>query len=268
MTRRIFMCLCLFLWTLPVKAQEADALFDRLRLPEMISVMRAEGLDYGETLAMDMFAGGASPAWEEMLSDIYDTTRMETLVRARFVAALQDVDTAPLMAFFASDTGREIVTLELSAREAMIDDAVEQAARDTWRLMQDDAPRLEQITRFVEANDLVEANVAGALNASYRFYAGMVEGGGLEMSEADILTDVWSQEEATREDTREWLFGFLLMAYQPLSADQMDSYIALSGSEEGRALNNALFDAFNRMYDDISFGLGLAVAQQMRGQDL
>ena len=122
--------------------------------------------------------------------------------------------------------------------------------------------------RWHSGNDLIEANVAGALNASYRFYAGLVEGGAIEMTESEILADVWSQEEETRTDTTEWLYGFLLMAYQPLDADQMDAYVALSASPEGRALNRALFDAFNKMYDDISYGLGLAVAQQMRGQDL
>ena len=64
----------------------------------------------------------------------------------------------------------------------------------------------------------------------------MVEGGALEMSEGEILADVWAQEEDTRADTEEWLYGFLLLAYQPLSDDQLDDYVALSASPEGRAL--------------------------------
>lgn len=265
---RLSLVILFILAALPLRAQQADALFDKMRLPEMIAIMRAEGVDYGDELARDMFASGQNPAWQDLVSKIYDNDRMETVVRSRFVAAMEGVDTAPLMEFFETQNGQEIVRLELRAREAMIDDAVETAARDAWRQIDAGSPKLAQVTAFVEANDLIEANVAGALNASYKFYAGMVQGGALQMSETEILSDVWSQEEDTRLDTREWLYGFLLMAYQPLDAKQMDAYIALSGSPEGRALNSALFNAFDGMYNDISFALGLAVAQQMRGQDL
>ncbi|MBS0122527.1 DUF2059 domain-containing protein [Thetidibacter halocola] len=269
MLRRLVPILCLVVLALPLRAQTVDALFDQLRLSEMIEVMREEGLDYGRELGTDMFAGGSNPQWTAILDRIYDTGRMEALVRARFDASLTGTDIAPLSDFFTTETGQEIVALELGARQAMIDSATEEAARQTFRERENqDGTRMEQVTAFVEANDLIETNVAGALNASYRFYAGLVEGGGLEMSESEILADVWSQEEDTRGDTREWLFAYLLMAYEPLSDDQMAAYLDLARSPEGQALNRALFDAFNRMYDDISYALGLATAQQMQGQDL
>jgi hypothetical protein len=120
----------------------------------------------------------------------------------------------------------------------------------------------------VEANDLVEANVAGALNASFHFYRGLVEGGAFSMSESDILNEVWGQEEDTRQDTREWLYGFLLLAYRKMADPALETYIDLSASEQGRRLNIALFAGFNRMYDEISYALGLAAAREMQGQDL
>jgi hypothetical protein len=151
----------------------------------------------------------------------------------------------------------------------MVDDGVEAAARDAYAMAKaDDTALLSRVERFVEANDLVEANVEGALNASFQFYRGLVDGGAFEMSEADILADVWAQEDATRADTREWLLGFLLLAYGPLEKAALDDYIALSRSEAGQALNRALFAGFNRMFDEVSYALGLAAARQMQAQEL
>jgi hypothetical protein len=253
----------------PATAAPVDELMQALRLPEMIEVMRAEGLAYGTELGQDLFAGGTSARWEGRLSEVYDTEKMMTVVRGGFTSALQDTDIAPLLSYFESETGQRIVELELEARRAMVEDDVEQAARESYRAMQvDEDPRLDQVARFIAANDLLEANVTGALNASFQFYSGLVDGGGMQMTEADILSDVWAQEEETRFDTEEWLNAFLLMAYAPLEDEVLDTYIDISSSREGKALNRALFTAFNGMYDELSYGLGLVAAQEMQGQDL
>ncbi|CUH77689.1 DUF2059 domain-containing protein [Tropicibacter naphthalenivorans] len=265
--QRIGMTLGAALLAWPLHAAPADDLIDALRLDDMIATMRTEGLAYGAELGEDMFQGGDA-GWQRLLEDIYDTDRMESLIEAEFTAALGDTDLTPLIDFFESDQGQEIVELELAAREAMIDDEVEEMARSTYRFADPDGGRTRQITRFIEANDLLDSNVAGAMNASFRFYLGLVDGGGFEMSESDIIQDVWAQEPETRSDTQEWLYGFLLMAYDPLSDRELDQYIDLSATPEGMALNRALFTAFNKMYDDISYALGLAAAQQMQGQDL
>ena len=156
-----------------------------------------------------------------------------------------------------------------AAREAMIDESTEAAARERFRAIEgSDDPVLLQVERFVEANDLVEANVAGALNASFQFYQGLADGGALEITEGEILSEVWATEEETRADTRDWLYGFMLMAYTPLKQDQLEDYVALSATEEGRLMNRALFEGFNTMYDSISYALGLAAAREMQGEDL
>jgi len=88
------------------------------------------------------------------------------------------------------------------------------------------------------------------------------------MSERDILAEVWSSEEETRVDTREWVYAFLLMAYRPLEDGVVEEYTDLSRTAPGRALNRALFAGFNTMYDDISYALGMAVAREMQVQEL
>ncbi|APZ54811.1 DUF2059 domain-containing protein [Salipiger abyssi] len=249
--------------------EPTDALLDALGLPKIVQIMREEGMDYAREMAIDLMPGGATPAWQASVGTIYDTGAMEDMVRARFAESFGETDATPLLTFFTGETGSRIVDVELSARRAMIDDDVETAAREAFRGLDGSSdPRLATITEFVQENDLVEANVVGALNASYQFYLGLTNGGALEMTERDILTEVWSQEAETRIDTREWLYGFLLMAYGPIAQEDLETYVALSVSPEGRAMNRALFAGFNAMYDEISYALGLAAAEQMMAQEL
>lgn len=252
---------------MPGQAAQVEDLYDALRLDEMITVMREEGLAYGDELAEQMLPTGTA-AWSNLISEIYDTERMGTIVEARFAQELSETDIAPLVSFFQSEPGARIVELELEARRAMIEPRVEEAARAAFREADPDDARQQQLEMFIDSNDLLEGNVASALNASLRFYNGMVDGGAFVMSESDILQDVWAQEAETRSDTQEWLYAFLMLAYEPLPDDALDRYIALSATEAGRDLNRALFNAFGAAYDEISYALGLSLAGQMQGQDL
>lgn len=253
----------------PVRAETSDKVLDALNLDGLLRIMRTEGLEYGRDMALDMFGRPDVARWSTQVSDIYDIARMETLIRRAFEEALDAEQTRPLHGFLTSEEGARIIGLELSAREAMVDPDTEEAARAAFRAIDgEDQQTLRQIEAFIRANDLIEANVAGAMNASYQFYRGLADGGALALTESEMLADVWSQEEETRDDTREWLFAFLLLAYSPLEAEVLDDYVAFSSSPPGRALNGALFAAFNEMYDSISYALGLAAAGQMTAQDL
>lgn len=259
----------LIAWSVPAWATPTNDLLNALGVPQIVDIMREEGVEYGETLATDMVPSGVTAGWIATVDRIYDEDRMLATVQEVFAKEFGDADTAPLLDFFESQTGQQIVSLELSARNAMREDEIEDAARASFLDLEgtDSAP-LAAITDFVETNDLIEANLVGALNANYMFYLGLVDGGALDMSEADILTEVWSAEEETRADTREWVFAFLLMAYRPLEDGVVEDYTELSRTEAGRALNRALFAGFNKMYDDISYALGMAVARQMQVQEL
>lgn len=262
---------------MPVMAEKVptDALLDLLGLPKTVEVMRREGMTYGDDLAKEMLGSAGSESWDEAVARIYDPARMEATVRAGFAKAWAEEkgDIAPLTAFFGSERGQQVVQLEISARDAMANEAIEDVARSRWlELSEDDTadkePRLKLIRQFIETNDLINANVVGGMNSSYEFYLGLVNGGAFEMSEDDILREVWSTEGETRSDTREWLFAYMLMAYKPLEPDLLEEYVTLAATENGKALNRALFAGFDRMYSDISYALGLALAQQMTAQEL
>ena len=255
-------------------ARPTDKLLDLLGLPETISIMRDEGIAYADELATDMLATGPNALWAEKVEVIYDPARMEETVREGFAQSFEGFDVSPrtLEQFFGSELGQDVIRLEISAREAMTDQAIEDAARAAYvdRAGGDDAEaaRLEQLSDFVEANDLIEANVVGGLNTTIKFYQGLVDGGALEMSEDDILREVWQSEPETRSDTEEWIFAFLMMAYRPLEDGALAQYAQVAESPEGQAMNRALFAGFDQMYGDISYALGRAIAQQMNVQDL
>lgn len=254
-------------------AADAAALYDILRLSDMLAILQTEGEEYGRSLDDEMFAGGGGAGWAAKVAGIYDIARMERDFSASFAAALADdaEAVAQAAAFFASGAGARILTLELDARRALMDEAAEDAAKLEWsRIAAEDGPRAALIRRFAETNDLIESNVSGALNANLAFFRGLADGGalGAEMTEDEMLSSVWSQEPEVRQQTTDWLFPYLTLAYAPLTDAELESYIAFSQSPAGQRLNAALFAAFADVFDPISRALGAAAAIQMQGQDI
>ena len=256
------------------RADRIAGLSATLQIGLILEVMRTEGLDYGTTLETDMFPGKGGTGWADRVGRIYDVTAMQARFDTAFVEALAQASDGALDvmdAFFASERGQRILTLELEARRALLDDAAEEAAKLNFEEMTArNDPRVDLITRFAEANDLIEMNVAGALNANLAFFRGLSNAGAVDgkMTEDQILSTVWAQEIDIRSETESWLYPYLALAYQPLSDEDMDAYLAFSVVAEGRALNAALFAAFDSLFTAISADLGLAAANQMRGEDI
>lgn len=138
------------------------------------------------------------------------------------------------------------------------------------KLREADPARFGLLEEFVEVNDLIESNVMGAMNSNYAFYIGLMEGEafGDGLTERDILADVWEQEAEIRADTEDWVYSYLALAYDPLTDEDIEAYIALSETEEGRALNRAMFAAFDELFVSISRRLGYGAAGFMAGQDI
>lgn len=263
----------LFCATLTVQAVHADDVDDlvaALRLDDMVQIMRAEGIIYGEELALEMFANGTSQTWKDQVSHIYDADTMFNQVEAGLRIGLEGTPgLTDLVAFFQSDLGAKIVSLELDAREAMVEDDIEQAAIETYGALDGtDDPDLVAVTRFVEANDMIAFNVSATLNSFYHFYVGLVDGGASDMTERELLASIWDQEDMIRDDTRDWIYGYLLLAYDLLETSEINAYADLSMTPAGQKLNAALFAGYNTMYDDVSYALGIAAAGQMSAQDL
>lgn len=258
----------------PLGAQQdavADNLTQALRLPDLIQVMHDEGLDYGQQLAKQLFPGDDDATWKATVRRIYDPKTMMKVFEADFRPRLTDLQRQTAIAFLTTPLGRRIVLLEISARRQLLDPDAETAAEAVVRRMAAaNAPRLQMLRRFAQINGLVEANVAGALNANFGFYTGLAEGQapGFDLSRATILSDVTGQQAEVRKETIAWLFPFLVTAYKPLSDAELKRYIAFSQSPGGRALNQALFASFDVMFVHISHELGLAAANVLAGENL
>lgn len=260
--------LALILLALPLRADEIDRLMTALHFEETVDIMRAEGLRYGGDVGEEMLSVAEQARWDRVVNGVYDAGRMLDKVQTKFAEAMDGADTGPLLAFFEGQ-GAEIVALEIAGRRALLDDGTEEAAEARFaELAAAGAPIVDKVTTLIADSDLIERNVAGALNANLVFYRGLADGGGLDLSEEEMLAEIWAQEPEMREETRDWMQAYLTMAYQPLSQEVLDAYIALYRSPEGRHLNRALFAAFDAMYEELSYQLGLATALQMDGEDL
>lgn len=251
------------------RAGDANDLTQVLRLDEVIGVLRDEGIAFAQDLDRDMLGGQGGAFWAEQVAQVYDPDRMQETLRSALASGMDGDQIEQSLSFFRTDLGQRILSLETSARQAMTDPEIEQIASDTYAALKKSGDeRLTTIARFIEVNDLLERNVASTLGASYYFMRGLAEGGANDMSEDQITGDVWSQEDEVRADTELWLYGFLLLAYRPLSDEDLDAYITYSESPAGQALNSALFNGFDGMYLGISHALGVLVAEASASSDL
>lgn len=254
-----------------IQQQNIDTLFELLMLRDTLEVMRTEGMSYGTAIGTDLFAGTPTPDWDAKVAAIYDLDSMIATVHEDFAASLDGADLEPIIAFFGSARGQMIVGLEVSARAALLDEAVEDASVEMANAaLAEDAPRMGLVQDFVEVNNLIETNVAAALNSNLAFYDGLIAGQafGGALSQDDILADVWAQEPDIRDTTTEWIQSFLFMAYQPLEDADLEAYIAFSHTEAGAVINRAMFESFERLFNGISRALGRAAAFEMTSQEL
>jgi len=254
-------------------AADVGALTAALRLGDILAVLREEGVESGRAIEEDMFPGRGGAAWAAKVEGIYDLGRMEAAFGEAFAGAI-GADAASVAAavdFFGSDLGQRIIGLEIEGRRALMEEAAEDAAKLAWsRLEAEDDPRAAQLQRFAAVNDLVEANVQGALNSNLAFLRGMAEAGGMMagMAEEEMLASVWSQEEELRQETVDWLYPYLTLAYEPLPDADLDAYIAFSETPAGQAVNAALFAAYGAVFQEISGALGRSAGIQLQGQDI
>ena len=251
-----------------------DDLWQVLRLGELMPILRDEALVQGNEMAETMFGRAGMDSWNQTIARIHDPARLEGMLRRALSTAMvarDPVDIASATAFYETPLGRRVVQLETSARKALLVEGVEDDAKAAFaRGTISKAPRIAQIRRLLDDADLVEPNVAGALNAALAFSQGFLEGDGYQMpmSAEQLLSDVMAQEPTIRQDTVAWLEAYLLFAYSPISDQELDEYTVFASSAEGKALANLLFSAFDAVFSETARDMGLSAAGQMEGRSL
>lgn len=253
--------------------QTQTQLSDLIDITSLIDVMRAESRENALGVDEDLLDGRGGAAWRVAVDQIYDPAKL----RVRFDSALDDAlkdapeARAEMARFFASDLGQRVVALEIAARRALLDPTTETATKTLWDQAFDaKSPRAAQIERFSQSNDLIESNVMGAMNSNLAFFKSLSAAGAFAdpLPEDEMLAQVWSQEDAIRSETADWLYPFLLLAYQPLSDSEFDSYIDFSESADGKKVNAAVFAAFGALFVQLSSELGTAAGKLMTGEEI
>ena len=252
----------------------AEAIREALRVDETLKVVQTEGPRDARSLADGPMGESLGSGWDRRVAAIYDLDRMHATFADRFDAAIDEM--APdqvdeVLAFFDAGLGAEAVALEVAARESLLDDDIEDiASAELQRMRDDDDPRLDRIEAFAEANNLIDGNVAVALNSTVAFHRAMIAGAGgaLDRDEADVMRYARNRESEIREEAEDWVLRFLSLAYQPLSDDELDRLTDFARSSEGRALSNALFAGYDTLFTTLSTDVGRAAGQSVGGREL
>jgi DNA-binding transcriptional regulator GbsR (MarR family) len=257
----------LVLWTLPLQAEEkVERLLQALQLDEIIEILQDEGDVMGQTLQETFLDNNGGQVFQNQVDRIYDANRMRSQVAEVFDQTLTQRELDRAILFYESDLGQAIVSLEITARIAMADETIEEMAQDTYENGDRDTEFYKLVDEYIQINNLIDENVQNSISADYNFFRGMDLGG--EVDDAELLAQLLTQKDSITDETQTWLYSFFLLAYQPLSDAQIRENIAFSRTETGRAINDALFQSFDWMFDTIYFELGQAVGLVLKGSDL
>ncbi|WP_298256359.1 hypothetical protein [uncultured Litoreibacter sp.] len=255
-----------------VAAQSAsllDRYFTALDMDTVFKVLQAEGIAAGQDMS-DGDGVAPSPAWTARLSRIYAPQRAKKAF-LEGMATIKDIEASePALAFFETELGARIVQIEIDAREALNTDAGEAIAAATVADIRKEDPALYLMYKeFIKVNELVESNVAGALNSNLAFYRGMAtnEGYAEGLTESFMLNSVWEQEPEIRAEMESWTMNFSSVAYSGLTKAELQRYIDISKTPAGKRLNTVLFAGFDQMFEQQSYELGRATAEFMEGED-
>ncbi|MGD9919123.1 MAG: hypothetical protein AB7U46_13985 [Paenirhodobacter sp.] len=266
-------CALAFCATVQGAAADPAKIATLLHSEKLFSILQQEGVHYGDDLADELLPGGADPGWRAEVAAIHAPARLLPPYEEVLGAALaaEKADQGAIERWLGSDLGQRVVTQEIAARAAMLDQSVEDAA--IARAEEADAaqdPKLDAVREIIEAADLVEPNVAGGLNANLAFYRAMAQGGAFpyEVTESDMLADVAAQEDDIRADVTSWMEGYLFLAYQGLSLEDLHRCAEFNASEAGQALLRAQFQGFDHVYERSSAELGTALARRLNAAEL
>jgi hypothetical protein len=255
-------------------AETDPALFEMLSamgIYDILSILSQENMQSGNTLEASMFPGEGGADWAALVARLHEGGRMSELMEDAFPTdALTPDQVAEVTRFMTSDTGRRVVAAEVETRLLFLDaDHVDIATESFMAAMEARDGRLELLYQLNEVNGYIERNVSGALNLRFAFFRGLADGGAFDddMAEDTMLQQVWSEEEAMRQMTIEWLFSYQLAAYAGFSDAELQSYIDFGRSEAGRAVNAALFASFDEMLGTLSYELGRGAAGFILGED-
>lgn len=261
----------------PLRPALAEDLSRAFLLPELFEIMAEEGRRSAMEDGAIPFRGRMLDDFERDVAAIYDAEAMRMAFENALMQELGDQPEvlADALEFAATDLGARVLRLEVSARAALLEDEIEEISRITLEEARaEDAPpakaaRLEMVRARIDANDLVDLNVSLGLNTSLAYYNGLMsEQAAQFLGSNDLLSLVWSQQDILRADIEDWIESYFLLAYQPMSDEDLQSYIDYLSTPLAKDFNLAMFTAFDAVFGDISLALGRVMGRRMVAEEL
>ncbi len=237
---------------------DIDRLVDAMGVPGLIQAFASEGQDAGVAINNSFLNGQGGDVWGETVRRLYDPARLEAELRTAMQESLDGDVAAQALLFFESDLGEKVVDLEVQARQAMLNDDLEAAAKSAPSATSD------AVSDFLIVRDLIERNTETAMAAQMAFFDGLAA----TSAGPGDAPDLEGLRDSLRADTESWLRGYYALAQSPLSGDDVAIYTAFWDTDVGRALDNALFDAFSASYVALSYGLGQAAGRLLPQNEL
>ena len=264
--RLIAAVLTFTLAAVPAAAERIDRLMQALQIEQVIEILRDEGVGQGQELNDTFLNGAGGELFADRINKIYDPAWMQEQLTQSFATSLTDSQMDRAILFFESDLGQTIVSLENSARLAFADETIKDMARENYLNGPRDTQLFRLVDEYISVNDLIDKNVQSTLSSDFSFFRGLSTDTNTRSD--DLLAQLLSDKDSVTRDTRIWMYSFLLIAYQPLSESEMRENIAFSRTETGRAVNEAFFEGFDLMYDQIYYQLGKSVSHALGASDL
>lgn len=255
----------------------ANELSRAFQLEELFEIMAEEGRRSALLYDATPLQGRALAQFANDVDRIYAPTVMHREFLAQLEAELESQPElrADALEFAGSELGKRVLRLEVSARSALLDDAIDETARlaleeaRTADASMPEALRLALVRDRIDSNDLIDLNVSLGLNTSFAYYRGMLDEDAVEgLSADDLLQLVWAQQDDIRSEIENWIEAYFLMAYGPLSENELRAYVDYTRSPLAVGFNQAMFRAFDTVFSDISRNLGQALGRRLRFEEL
>ena len=256
--RRVAVAIAIWLFAGTAQSDSAgDRLFDAMGIPALIAAFAEEGVQSIPSLDASFLGGQGGDVFAETAQRLYDPARIEAELRASFKDLVDPQDARQAEVFFASKQGMDIVALEVEARQAMVDDTLEDAVKAA------SSEASAGVLRLISVRDLVEVNTDIAMAARHAFYEGLVSA-----APGTQAPDIEGQRGIVAEDTRAWITGYYMLVASALDESDLDTYAAFWETDVGQGVDAALSEAFEKSYVTLSFGLGQIVGRLLPQNDL
>jgi len=207
---RFIVVLLLLPFQLLADQSEDDRLVALMRFDALATVTRAEGLFANKTLLADFGLPADVAAWDEKLSVIFDHQQIEDLFATGFINSFNPRSTGPVIAFLQDPDWIRIATLQNDASIAMLNAEVKDASLTVyWDQVDQQSDRLHLLEDLLASTNLIDQNVAAALNGMITLNQGMASLlPDLSFPEDELFAMALAQEDSMRAEIAESLLSF------------------------------------------------------------